>query len=125
MIGVGGVIPQVNIPVWRALAQTGIKAISLSTTTPELNNTLTALRDFAAEKGLSLVWDLPVPYSAFNPVALEIAGDAPSDGAGRAWLYVEPDGDVLPDQGILQPMGNLLTDSWESIWRQHKRMPVG
>jgi hypothetical protein len=99
------------------LAQTGIKAISLSATTPDLNDTLATLRDFSAEKGLSLVWDLPVPYSAFNPVALEVSGDAISEGAGRAWLYVEPDGDVLPAQGINKVLGNFLRDPWEQIWK--------
>jgi MoaA/NifB/PqqE/SkfB family radical SAM enzyme len=75
--------------------------------------------------GIELVWNLPVPYSAANPIALERNRLEKPEGAGRAWLYVEPDGDVFPDQGILQPMGNLLTDSWESIWQQHKRMPIG
>ncbi|MBE9474690.1 MAG: hypothetical protein IMY85_07340, partial [Chloroflexi bacterium] len=37
-------------------------------------------------------------------------------GAGHAWLYVEPDGDVLPDQDINQVLGNLLNDPWETIW---------
>jgi radical SAM protein with 4Fe4S-binding SPASM domain len=29
---------------------------------------------------------------------------------------VEPNGDVLPCQSYFEPMGNMLTDSWESIW---------
>ena len=66
--------------------------------------------------GLTLRWDLPVPYSAQNPVAHEaIEDDAPS-GAGKAWLYVEPDGDVLPAQGLAdQVLGNFLKDPWEKI----------
>jgi MoaA/NifB/PqqE/SkfB family radical SAM enzyme len=39
-----------------------------------------------------------------------------TQGAGRAWLYVEPDGDVLPAQGINKILGNLVSDSWEKIW---------
>ncbi len=32
-------------------------------------------------------------------------------------LYVEPDGDVLPAQGIAnQILGNLLRDPWEKIY---------
>jgi len=54
------------------------------------------LTNAAANLGLSLKFDLPVPYSAYNPVAREIAQDTSADGAGTAWLYVEPDGDVLP-----------------------------
>ena len=72
--------------------------------------------EYASAKGLSLVWDIPVPYSAFNPFNLEAEVDAQVTGEGNAWLYVEPDGDVLPAQGINHVMGNLLTDEWPTIW---------
>jgi MoaA/NifB/PqqE/SkfB family radical SAM enzyme len=71
----------------------------------------------AAEKGMSLIWDIPVPYSAFNPVALENEGEiSPTAGAGVAWLYIEPDGDVLHFQGSQKVLGNLLSTDWETIW---------
>jgi hypothetical protein len=63
---------------------------------------------------------MPVPYSSNNPVSLELEQDSEQsvvEGAGKAWLYVEPDGDMLPAQGLAdQIMGNLLTDEWEQIW---------
>jgi MoaA/NifB/PqqE/SkfB family radical SAM enzyme len=93
------------------LANMGCTAISLSSQGPGLNETLMTLRDQVAALQMTLVWDLPVPYSAQNPVALEIAGSV--EGAGRAWLYVEPDGDVLPTQGDKQILGNILKDPWE------------
>jgi hypothetical protein len=66
---------------------------------------------------LTLTFDLPVPYSASNPVALETQEDNVPDGAGKAWLYVEPDGDVLPAQGIAsQVLGNFLTAEWETMY---------
>jgi MoaA/NifB/PqqE/SkfB family radical SAM enzyme len=75
------------------------------------------LRNRAASLGLALRWDLPVPYSADNPVAGEVVDDAVPDGAGRVWLYVEPDGDVLPAQGEADKLlGNLLRDPWEKIY---------
>ena len=98
------------------LVQMDVKLISLSVSHPDLKETQKVLRALAAEKGLSLVWDIPVPYSEFHPVALELAGSDAPQGAGHAWLYVEPDGDVLPAQGVNQVMGNLLTDAWETIW---------
>jgi organic radical activating enzyme len=94
----------------------GVKLISLSTDEPALHETQRALRDLAAEVGLSLVWDIPVPYSAFHPVALETPADEQPQAAGRAWLYIEPDGDVLPAQGVDTVMGNLLSEPWEAIW---------
>jgi hypothetical protein len=39
-------------------------------------------------------------------------------GAGKAWLYVEPDGDVLRGQGMPEVMGNLATDAWLDIWKK-------
>ena len=71
----------------------------------------------AADLNIALTFDLPVPYSAQNPVALETEEDDLPSGAGRAWLYVEPDGDVLPAQGMAdQVLGNFLRDEWETIY---------
>lgn len=107
-------------PVIRRLAEVGANAISLSAANPALADKLQMLRDYAAVQQLELVWDLPVPYSSNNPVSLELeqsSEGAASAGAGKAWLYVEPDGDVLPAQGLSdQILGNLLTDEWEQIW---------
>ena len=103
--------------VLKRLVNLGVKAISLSESDPELQNSLIQFRNQAASLGLTLVWDLPVPYSAFNPVALETQIDNPPTGGGRAWLYIEPDGDVLPAQGVNQMLGNILRDPWEKLWR--------
>jgi hypothetical protein len=110
-----GIIP--DIPKYlKRLADLGVNAISLSNTVPELDEELISIRDLVADLDIPLVWDIPVPYSTRNPVSLEMAEDEPPDGAGKAWLYIEPDGDVLPAQGINQVLGNLLTDEWDNIW---------
>jgi MoaA/NifB/PqqE/SkfB family radical SAM enzyme len=91
--------------------------MSLSVSDPSLHGQLSLLRDYAADINLRLVSDLPVPYSAAHPVALETAYDSEPAGAGKAWLYVEPDGDVLPAQGMAEKLlGNLLRDDWEKIY---------
>ncbi len=101
------------------LDKMGVNAISLSTSTPELNDQMQVLRNLAATLGMRLVWDLPVPYSSSHPVALEIANqETLIEGAGKAWLYVEPDGDVLPEQGLNRVLGNFLNDPWEKIWKR-------
>ena len=100
------------------LAGMGVSSMSLSADDPGLKDALTAARHAVADRKMSLVWDLPVPYSEFHPVALELAEqEQTSKGAGTAWLYVEPDGDVLPAQGAQTVLGNLLTDPWEKIWK--------
>ena len=98
------------------LSDLGVSSISLSASSEELADALASARELAADLDLSLVWDTPVPYSMKNPFALEFKGRERPPGAGHAWLYVEPDGDVLPDQDINQVLGNLLNDPWETIW---------
>ncbi len=100
------------------LASLEITSLSL-TASPDQDEILQFAREQAANKGVSLTWDLPVPYSAHNPVALETGEDAIPEGAGKVWLYVEPDGDVLPAQGMAdQVLGNLVNDPWEKIWQK-------
>jgi MoaA/NifB/PqqE/SkfB family radical SAM enzyme len=102
------------------LAESGVSAVSLSASDAKLASVLQAARDHADMLNLPLVWDLPVPYSAMNPVNLELdeAKGSHPEGAGKAWLYVEPDGDVLPKQGAKKKLGNMLKDDWGKIWKQ-------
>jgi hypothetical protein len=101
----------------KRLETLGVGSLSLSTSDESLHNEYDALRDTAAHAGLTLRFDLPVPYSAYNPVALETHEDEVPKGAGRVWLYVEPDGDVVPSQRMAERiLGNLLTDSWSTIY---------
>lgn len=102
----------------------GANGISLSASDPQdpaLSEALSQGRSLVAEAGLPLKWDLPVPYSAHNPVSLELELDqGVFPGAGRAWFYVEPDGDVLPCQGFNEVLGNMASPSWREIW--YKKM---
>lgn len=106
------------------LALAGVAALSLSANSKSLAEELKSAQEFAYSKDIELVWDIPVPYSALNPIALELENaedeSETSSGAGRGWLYVEPDGDVLPGQGINQVLGNFLTDEWDAIWESAK-----
>jgi hypothetical protein len=109
---------QAEVPdLLKRLAEKGVHAISLTTSDPALQEALHKYRERVADLGMELVWNLPVPYSSNNPVTLEVQEEDGAEGAGKAWLYVEPDGDVLPAQGINQVLGNFLNDPWEKIWK--------
>lgn len=99
----------------------GANGISLSTSDPEnpaLSEALTLAQSLVAEAGLPLKWDLPVPYSVHNPISLEQKADQEiSRGAGKAWFYIEPDGDVLPEQGVNKVLGNMIGPDWREIWK--------
>ena len=101
------------------LTKLEVKSISLGASDASLHETLHALHNKTSSLGMTLRWDLPVPYSAENPVAHETIEDEVQTGAGKAWLYVEPDGDVLPTQGEADHiLGNILKDPWETIYKQ-------
>lgn len=98
------------------LANLGVQNLSLSASQHDLLDELLQLQGKASELNLALHWDLPVPYSESHPVAIETGEDNVPSGAGKAWLYVEPDGDVLPAQGMADKvLGNFLRDAWENI----------
>ena len=99
------------------LAALQVTSLSLTSSDTALRDTFDIIRDRAAALGLTLKFDLPVPYSSSNPVVYEAAEYTVPEGAGKAWLYVEPDGDVLPSQGSsANILGNLLRDEWQQIY---------
>ena len=101
----------------KRLAALGIRSLSLAASDESFSDAFHALQNTAADSGLTLRFDLPVPYSSYNPVALETQEDDVPRGAGRVWMYVEPDGDVLPSQRMAgKVLGNLLTDLWSMIY---------
>jgi hypothetical protein len=98
------------------LAKLNVQSLSLTHSDETVREAYNALLNKAAALRLTLRFDLPVPYSANNPVTFETQEDNIPEGAGTAWLYVEPDGDVLPAQGRAdQVLGNFLRDEWETI----------
>ena len=113
------------------LAELGVPAVALSSplqaalkgegeeSRMRLQSALEEARNAVHEHDMTLVWDLAAPYSYVNPVEMEI-GLSPEQMV-RQHLYVEPDGDVLPAQGYNVVLGNLLRDSWESIWDHPER----
>lgn len=108
------------IPCIERLSDLKVSAISLSASSHEFDEPLLSAREYIARLNIPLIWDLPVPYSSINPVSLETTSGEIASGAGKAWLYVEPDGDVLPSQGINTVLGNLLRDPWDSIWKSQR-----
>lgn len=102
--------------ILQKVANLGVENISLSAADDDLMDELLELQSVAQGLALNLRWDLPVPYSYSNPVSIETIDDEIPSGAGKTWMYVEPDGDVLPAQGEADKiLGNLLKDSWETI----------
>jgi radical SAM protein with 4Fe4S-binding SPASM domain len=80
----------------------------------ELGALLEVTRQKTETYGQRLIWYTPTQYCGFDPVALDLGVKGCT--AALYNLCVEPDGSVLPCQSYYQPLGNLLTDEWDSIW---------
>jgi hypothetical protein len=108
------------------LREYGVENLSLSTPDHSLLDELLQLQGKASELNFTMRWDLPVPYSESHPISIETEEDKVPSGAGKAWLYVEPDGDVLPAQGAAgNILGNILRDPWEQIYQAEKSPHFG
>ena len=83
----------------------------------DARKTAAALEKLAArarEAEIRLVWYTPTRYCELNPV--EMALGVKQCTAARISMAVEPDGGVIPCQSYYEPVGNILTDPWPSIW---------
>lgn len=104
--------------ILQRLASLAVENISLSAADNSLVDEMLELQTIAQSLSLAIRWDLPVPYSTSHPVAIETIDDEIPAGAGKTWMYVEPDGDVLPAQGESDKiLGNFLKDNWEVIYK--------
>jgi radical SAM protein with 4Fe4S-binding SPASM domain len=70
-----------------------------------------------AERGQRLIWYTPTQYCQFDPTARDLGVKGCT--AALYSMCIESNGNVLPCQSYYHPLGNMLTDSWDSIWN-HK-----
>lgn len=75
---------------------------------------LNIARQHTEARGQQLIWYTPTQYCHFDPVMMELGVKGCT--AARYNMCVEPNGDVIPCQSYYQPLGNLLSDAWETIW---------
>ena len=105
-------VPTVGL---NALIYSG-KGVSVGTGLEERD--LVPLLDMARFKtdlhGQRLIWYTPTQYCHFDPMQLDLGVKGCT--AALYNMCVEPNGAVIPCQSYYSPLGNLLTDSWESIW---------
>lgn len=69
------------------------------------------------ERGQRLIWYTPTQYCQFDPTANNLGVKGCT--AALYSMCIESNGNVLPCQSYYHPLGNMLTDPWDSIWN-HK-----
>lgn len=113
------------------LADTGVPTIGLNALiysghgltvgTGLRENELQPILDMAVQKtsarGQKLIWYTPTQYCNFDPTQSNLGVKGCT--AALYSMCIESNGNVLPCQSYYQPLGNFLTDSWDSIWN-HK-----
>jgi len=83
-----------------------------------------------SERGQKLIWYTPTQYCEFDPTANNLGVKGCT--AALYSMCIESNGNVLPCQSYYHPLGNMLTDSWDSIWnhplsvqlRERKNLPA-
>ena len=81
----------------------------------ELSPILEVARSITQENNQRLIWYTPTQYCNFDPVQMELGVKGCT--AARYNMCIEPDGSVLPCQSYYKPLGNMLSDDWNSIWK--------
>ncbi len=96
----------------------------------ELQPVLDMAQRKTAEHGQKLIWYTPTQYCQFDPTANHLGVKGCT--AALYSMCVESNGDVLPCQSYYHSLGNMLTNSWDSIWnhelsvrlRERRRLPA-
>jgi radical SAM protein with 4Fe4S-binding SPASM domain len=95
---------------------------------------LQPLLDIAIQKtesrGQKLIWYTPTQYCQFDPTQQNLGVKGCT--AALYSMCIESNGDVLPCQSYYTSLGNILDDSWNSIWnhelsvslRERKGLPA-
>jgi len=105
-------VPTVGL---NALIHSG-RGASIGNGLPEKD--LPALLEMATQKtqhnGQRLIWYTPTQYCNFDPTCMNLGVKGCT--AALYNMCIEPDGAVLPCQSYYHPLGNILSDNWDSIW---------
>ena len=80
----------------------------------ELQPILDIATQKTAERGQRLIWYTPTQYCQFDPTANNLGVKGCT--AALYSMCIESNGNVLPCQSYYHPLGNMLTDAWDSIW---------
>lgn len=66
------------------------------------------------QSGQKLIWYTPTLYCHFNPLEMDLGIKGCT--AALYNMCIEPDGGVIPCQSYYHQLGNILKNSWKSIW---------
>lgn len=80
----------------------------------EIGEIVKYIQAVSEKAGIKYMWYSPTPVCLFNPITAGFGNRGCS--ACEGLLSVDPRGNILPCSSWSEPMGNLLEESFESIW---------
>jgi radical SAM protein with 4Fe4S-binding SPASM domain len=86
----------------------------------EVGKYIRAIKENSKAHNVEFMWYSPIPMCIFNTITNELGnkGCAACDGL----LSVAPNGDVLPCASYDEPVGNLISQPFEDIWKGTRAM---
>ena len=95
-------------------AAAGLPHEKLFVSYDSIGDVIDTVRDEAGRRSMIFYWYSPLPHCSYNTIAKGMGNK--SCAAADGLLSVSPAGDLLPCSSYDQPLGNLLAESFESIW---------
>jgi len=80
----------------------------------EIGKIVKNLQSVSEKSGIQFMWYSPTPICLFNPIVAGFGNKGCS--ACEGLLSVDPRGNVIPCSSWSEPVGNLLTEGFETIW---------
>jgi radical SAM protein with 4Fe4S-binding SPASM domain len=80
----------------------------------DLEPILERVKEATQEHQMRLIWYTPTRYCELDPIGMELGIKGCT--AAIYNMCTEPNGDIIPCQSYFVALGNILEDSWESIW---------
>jgi len=96
------------------LVETGIHALSMSYSDPELAETVRAARDLVADSNVPFVWGLPIPNPGRDLESL--IPESGDDSQYAVGLFIAPNGDTARSAASGTFAGNFYREPWDAIW---------
>ena len=90
------------------------KTVGTGLSEDELLPLLEMAQQHTSDHNQRLIWYTPTQYCNFDPMQLELGVKGCT--AALYNMCIEPDGGVIPCQSYYSQIGNIQTDSWDSIW---------
>lgn len=85
-----------------------------------ISSILEPVLKYCGESGIKFVWYSPTPYCMFNPVDHNLGSKSCACVSGL--LSINPAGDVIPCSSYSRGIGNLLRDSFSTIWNSDEAL---